>query len=211
MRMISLIAAALAPLLLTGSGEARSRKQTGCPFLPQFAALSSKIESMPPNDALLALNAYSTNPRNENPAGCESEAVYRLAEERERLLVYLSGAGGQFKADQIYRCDDIGEPKKSCEGPVLDLTALPSAGRTAAKKTAPPGTGLLTLQAGIDGLEFVGAFEAAPSALQNGGTPAAVPVAGTRIDGSLIPTGHALLIIFKSPLQWKYRKFVWYF
>jgi len=79
-----LVASGLDPQLTMAQG-----RSDGCPYLPAFQELRTRLPGMSAVDAAALLARYAAS--HENPEGCEYNEIDRLLSEQEVKLFQFSG------------------------------------------------------------------------------------------------------------------------
>lgn len=182
-----------------------------CHYLPQFKALYKKLPKMSPSNALDALHRYQSNPANDNADNvCEAMEVERLMTEREVKLVYLTDGSRSISAQSSMHCDALSDKTMKCNGISEDGTVFPLNGGIMPKALS-IGRTMTVIRSDLPGSELVGAYSARLGELQDGKPVRAIPVDQGKLDLHSLQSGDVLMVIFKGPKPWAYRKFVWYF
>lgn len=187
------------------------RHDRSCHYLPQFNALYKKLPTMTPLAALDALKRYQSNPANDRPDNvCEAQEVERLMTENEIKLVYLSNGLRKIFAQASEHCDKLDGKSMKCNGISEDGTVFPSQVGIFPMPLS-DGRAMTIMKAEIPGSELVGAYSATLGELQNGKSVRPVPIDHGKLDLGTLQSGSVLMVFFRGPTPWAYRKFVWYF
>jgi hypothetical protein len=203
------VASAFALTAVALSAADAARAIDTCPYLPQFKALELNIAGTPPAAGLAAIARYEADPENENPAACESFALDELMSDREKELVALVRGETKLRAQSAFHCDALLQGTMKCNGVFEDGTAHPLSGGIRPRHLKEAAT--LRIESALPDAQLDGVYLAPIGDLLDG-KPA------TRLDATagaitLAPPHGltALMVIFRAPPPWSYRKLVWYF
>jgi hypothetical protein len=201
------LALALA-LLVSAAAHAAGAADT-CPYLPQFRKLKKEIAGMTAAPALAALSRYEADPENDNPEACEVMALHELMSKRETKLVFLAGGKTKLCAQSACRCDALLEGTEKCNGIFEDGTAHPRSGGIRPRHLED--TANLRIESALPGARLDSVYLAPIGDLIDG--KPATKLDATAGEITLAPPHGltALMVIFRAPPPWSYRKLVWYF
>lgn len=186
------------------------RHDRSCHYLPQFKAIYKKLPLMTPLNALDALKRYQRSPASERPDGmCEDQEVERLMTENEIKLVYLTDGTRKINAQTSMHCDKLDGKSLNCNGRYEDGTVFPFNVGIFPMHLS-DGRSMTAVKSEIPGSELVGAYSAWLGELQDGKAALPLPIDHGKLDLRSFK-GDALMVIFRGPAPWAYRKFVWYF
>jgi hypothetical protein len=206
---VLLVVSAFAVTAVTLSAADGAGAIDTCPYLPQFKALERNIAGMPPAAGLAAIAHYEADPENENPAACESFALDDLMSEREKKLVALVDGKTKLHAQSAFHCDALLEGTTKCNGVFEDGTAHPLSGGIRPRHLKEAAT--LRLESALPDAQLDGVYLAPIGDLLDGKPATRLDAAAGEI--TLAPPHGltALMVIFRAPPPWSYRKLVWYF
>lgn len=178
-----------------------------CPYLPEFKVLHRKLPAMKPARVLVALERYRAN--HENPAACEGIEIDRLMADQEIKLVYLTDGKTRLYAQAAYRCGELDEKTTRCDGSVADGTVFPHyVGIRPLNLTARQ---RMSINSEVPGIQLMGVYRASLPELIDGKTATRLEITGNTVDLGQMGKNAVLIVIFRAPAPWIYRKLVWYF
>jgi len=195
-------AAGFIPYLTMAQG-----RSDGCPYLPAFQELRTRLPGMSAVDAAALLARYAAS--HENPEGCEYMEIDRLLSEQEVKLFQFSVGSNQMDAQAVFRCNQFEPGTARCEGPMEDGTAHPfSAGITPFAVTD---SGPALVYSGLPGATLTGFYWLSLADALDGKPAIRIPKETYEIQFPHDAQDIVFIAVYETHDLWRYRKVVWYF
>lgn len=204
--MKTLLSILFAAVLAIGAVGASA--QEGCPYLPEFKALRSKLDAMSAQKAVQALQDYVVH--HENPEACELDDIDRLLSEREPRLVSLVIGSKKIPAQVVYRCNEFDPITAQCRSPWEDGTAHPMSAGIALMPAPAAGTSYRVAER-LPSAKLVGLYRISLADALDGKAATAIIAKKGQTSWRPVSGAIAFIAIYKTDGPWAYRKAVWYF
>lgn len=178
-----------------------------CSYLPQYRKLLRNIDGLPAQTALKLLYVYQADPTNDNPEGCDSDALDENISSREMLLVQLVQDKQLLPPRAVFHCSVLKPENLECNGVRADGTGQPNARAVLSPPTSK--TFIARIDNRLPGSRLTALYRTTLDDVQVGRRPIKLP---TTRPVTIAPSPYRTVVIaiVTGPERNRVRKFVWY-